>query len=507
MNIFSNPTVTRIANNKSVQKFVSQMSNHKAMLPVIMLEASVISGRCYQAYKRGGMTECRERMIDESLTAIVWFGIIKWLNKGFGKLIKQKGIFDKNGLPEIETDLGKDAIRNPIQRAINARPEIKNKIGSLKFTKIMLAALAGIYLSGLVLPKFYQNLTKKILNKEKKKTQEKANTNPPELKNKITMQDFIQKIKKSSQPTFGRMNASELINTTAHILENNPIANLLTVDVGLFAGRGYSARNNDERVELLFRDFSSSFFYMFSTPLVYNGLSKFVDKFKGKNTAIDPKTAHFISQNLASEVGKYKNIDDLRKALLGGNDNILMKAFTKFEGETVSINTFKEQIKNLVGENKQLSDEIIKRGEQFIKLRPEGASQELLTMSEVINSIKGGYVNKPEFLTKAVEISTDGVSQNPQRFISFKEIDKIKSNITKYVESIFDYAKANGLDKITPEFLTQARNRNFIMKTGYTLAGMTVSALFLSTIIPKLQYKITEWRTGRKDFPGVKDIK
>ena len=128
-------------------------------------------------------------------------------------------------------------------------------------------------------------------------------------------------------------------------------------------------------------------------------------------------------------------------------------------------------------------------------------------MSEVINSIKGGYVNKPEFLTKAVEISTDGVSQNPQRFISFKEIDKIKSNITKYVESIFDYAKANGLDKITPEFLTQARNRNFIMKTGYTLAGMTVSALFLSTIIPKLQYKITEWRTGRKDFPGVKDIK
>ena len=188
MNIFSNPTVTRIANNKSVQKFVSQMSNHKAMLPVIMLEASVISGRCYQAYKRGGMTECRERMIDESLTAIVWFGIIKWLNKGFGKLIKQKGIFDKNGLPEIETDLGKDAIRNPIQRAINARPEIKNKIGSLKFTKIMLAALAGIYLSGLVLPKFYQSLTEKILNKEKKKTQEKANTNPPELKNKITMQ-------------------------------------------------------------------------------------------------------------------------------------------------------------------------------------------------------------------------------------------------------------------------------------------------------------------------------
>ena len=209
-----------------MRKLASQMSNHKALLPVIMLESTVISGRTYHAYKRGGMTEARERMIDETITAAVWFGIISWINSGFNKLIKQKGIFDKKGLPEITIDLGKDAIRNPIGRAIKKRPEIQNKIGSLKFTKIAVSALAGIYLSGVIVPKFYQSLTEKILHKERKTKQ----TN-----NKINFEEFLKRTNKKSV-TFG--NASNLINTTAHILENNAIAKLLTVDVGLFAGRG-----------------------------------------------------------------------------------------------------------------------------------------------------------------------------------------------------------------------------------------------------------------------------
>ena len=34
-------------------------------------------------------------------------------------------------------------------------------------------------------------------------------------------------------------------------------------------------------------------------------------------------------------------------------------------------------------------------------------------------------------------------------------------------------------------------------------AGFVVSALFLSTLIPKLQYQITKWRTGSDQFPGT----
>ncbi len=500
MNIFSNKTITDIANKRNIRTFVSQMCNHKALLPVIMLEASVISGRTYQAYKRGGITEARERIIDESLTAIVWFGIISWLNAGFGKLIKQKGVFDSKGLPEIAIDLGKDAIRNPIQQAVKLRPEIQNKIGSLKFTKIALSALAGIYLSGLVLPKFYQNLTKKILHKERRNNQTENITN----NNKIKMEDFINKTSQKRKLSFG--NASTIINTTAHILENNPIAKLLTVDVGLFAGRGYSARNNDERIELLFRDFASSFFYMFSTPLVYKGLSKYIDKFRGKNTNLDPKTAHFVSRNLAKKIGKGMNIQEFKQFALGNNDNLVTQILPKIKTETIDINDFTKIIQGMIFDKKQ-AENIISNAQQFINLRPKGASKNLLTLSEVINSVRGGKVNDAKFLTRAVKIATNGISQNPKKFISYKEIDKIKLNIIKYTESIIEYAQANGKSSIDSKLLTEIRNRNFLIKLAYTLAGMAVSSLFLSTIIPKLQYKITEWRTGKRDFPGIKDIK
>ena len=494
MNIFSSKTLTNLTNNQNMRKLASQMSNHKALLPVIMLESTVISGRTYHAYKRGGMTEARERMIDETITAAVWFGIISWINSGFNKLIKQKGIFDKKGLPEITIDLGKDAIRNPIGQAIKKRPEIQNKIGGLKFTKIAVSALAGIYLSGVIVPKFYQSLTEKILHKERK-------TKQPN--NKIDFEEFLKRTNKKSV-AFG--SASNIINTTAHILENNPIAKLLTVDVGLFAGRGYSARNNDERFELLFRDFSSSFFYMASTPLVYMGLSKYVDKFRGKNTELDPNTVHFLTEKIKKTIGNGMDINTFKEVMFGTGGKEVAKIIPKLNGETMSIKEFEKLLPNLTA-NKEQAQKVLENAAEFIKLRPEGASKELLSVSEIINSLQGGKINSAKLLTDAVNVATDGISQNPEKFISFKEIDKIKIKIRKYAESIVDYAKTQGKDKITEELLTQSRNRNFVLKVAYTVAGLFVSSVFLSTIIPKLQYKMTEWRTGRNDFPGIKDIK
>lgn len=514
MKILSNPKLTNIVNNKRVRDIATKISNPKALLPVIMLEVAVTTGRSYQAYKRGGKTECRERLIDESITAAVWFGIITWLNNGLGYLIKQKGIFDKNGLKEIDTDLGADAIRNPLQNAIKKRPDIKNKICSLKFMKIITAALAGIYLSGIVVPKFYQNLTKKILTKEKenKKQQELIN-NQNNFQNinsiKLSMDNFIAQTKQSKQNTsFG--SASNFI----HILENNAIAKLLTVDVGLFAGRAYSARNADERTEYLFRDLASSFFYMFSTPLVFLGISKFIDKYKGKISAVDPNTANYITEYL-NKNAKDMSIDDFEKLILGTDKDLAMKMVRHVNGETIDLETFEKLAKANIANNEQL-DNVIAQAKKFIELRPESASKTLLTASEVINSVQGGKINDATFLTKAVEVATNprilkpnsiGISQNKEKFISYIEIDKIKYNIKKYAEGILEYAKNNNADKITSDILTQVKNRNFLSKVGYTSIGLLISGTFLSTIIPKIQYKITELRTGNKDFPGIRDIK
>lgn len=512
MKILSNTKLTNIVNNKNVRNIASKVCNPKALLPVILLEVAVTTGRSYQAYKRGGKTECRERLIDESITAVVWFGIITWLNQGLGKLIKQKGIFDKKGLPEIDTDLGADAIRNPIKNAIKKRPDIKNKICSLKFMKIITAALAGIYLSGIVVPKFYQSLTEKILKKEKaqkrqvmfEKTQ---NNNKNEIKSqkikqeRISLKEYINKTSaKNNNMNFG--SAANFI----HLLESNSIAKLLTVDVGLFAGRAYSSRNADERTEYLFRDLASSFFYMFSTPLIFLGLSKYIDKYKGKNTAVDANTAHYITEYLSKNANNI-SVNDFEKIVIGQNKELAMKIVRNIKGETISIADFENLAKFYIKDNKQLN-EVLTQANNFIKLRPESASKTLLTLSEVINSVQGGKINNAEFLTKAVEIaSPNGISQKSTKFIPYKEIDKMKQDIAKYAESILEYAKKHNVSTITNDILTQVKNRNMLAKLGYTSIGLIISGAFLSTIIPKIQYKITEIRTGNKEFPGIRDIK
>ena len=56
-----------------------------------------------------------------------------------------------------------------------------------------------------------------------------------------------------------------------------------------------------------------------------------------------------------------------------------------------------------------------------------------------------------------------------------------------------------------PELLEKARRMNFIKNTFNWGIGFAVSALFLSTLIPKIQYWITKVTTGQNAFPGTAD--
>ena len=497
MSIFSSPIITKIATNPKISKIASTLTNHKALLPVIALETSVTSGRTYQAYKRGGITEARERIIDESLTAVVWFGIIGWLNSLFSKIISQKGIFDKNGLPEIYVDMGKDAIRDPIKHAIDLRPDIKTKIGGLKLTKIILSAVAGIYLSGVILPKFYQSVTAKILAKEKKEKREHDILS----KAKVSMQEFLEKTKNKKQLSFRGMP----LTTFANILENNRIANLLTVDGGLFAGRMLNARNLDESIEFGFRDISSSFFYLLSTPLIYNALSKYADTYKGKNTNIDPKTAGYIT-NKIKQIIKNADINTYKKEIIGEKLPFADEILNTIKNGFIKISDFKKLVYEKIKDTKT-AENVVKKAQEFINFRPEGASKELLVKSEAQNALSSGLINNPKFLKEALEIATNGISQDPKKFISVQELDKLKKHIGEFTDSIIDYAQKINTKQITEKLLNETRNRNLVVKLGYTVCGLAVSSLFLSTIIPKTQYLITKLRTGKNEFPGIRDLK
>ena len=68
------------------------------------------------------------------------------------------------------------------------------------------------------------------------------------------------------------------------------------------------------------------------------------------------------------------------------------------------------------------------------------------------------------------------------------------------------YAKKKNLTEITPEIMLQVNKRNLHHRIGILAAGFATAALFLSTIIPKVQYLITKIKTGSDKFPGAKNL-
>ena len=59
--------------------------------------------------------------------------------------------------------------------------------------------------------------------------------------------------------------------------------------------------------------------------------------------------------------------------------------------------------------------------------------------------------------------------------------------------------------KITQETLKKGVRTNHIMSGINFGVGFAISAAFLSTIIPKIQYWVTRQKTGVNAFPGVYD--
>lgn len=58
---------------------------------------------------------------------------------------------------------------------------------------------------------------------------------------------------------------------------------------------------------------------------------------------------------------------------------------------------------------------------------------------------------------------------------------------------------------ITTDTLKKACRENFIKNSFNWGVGFAISALFLSTLIPKMQYWITKMTTGQDKFPGTAD--
>ena len=225
------------------RKFVKGLAS-RSIAPVILLEAFVEGGRTYQAYKRGGYTEARERLTEEMLGAAFWFSGVPLFNNLIDKYIGKKLLNTK----DIDFDTGSDSVRKPVQNFLRKHKELlKNPqkaeklIAHYKFGKVMTSIILANCLVGFVLPKTNQAITKHILKKGKdKKTKEDNHINQPFY----TMDNFI--TPKKEKVSFGAISPQTLM-TLAYSFENNPKYGLISTDMGVWVGRGVCARNNHER--------------------------------------------------------------------------------------------------------------------------------------------------------------------------------------------------------------------------------------------------------------------
>lgn len=496
-------------NNVMARNFVSKMASD-GFLPVIALEAFVEGGRTYQAYQRGGFDEARERITEEFSGAVFWMGGVTALNYVFEKL-GQKLL----KLPKDIVDTTADDVRKPLANYLEDNAKILEKtMARFKFVKVISSVLIANAFIGFVLPKINQAITRSYHKQNPEAAQDKAvkvvtannktNLDGDTFNSRPTFDSFAQD-KNNDKDNKKNVAFGFNLLSVANKFESDRNYKLLSVDAGTASGRAYSARNNDERVEILFRDLSSIYFYMFNMSNMNNWLNRMEQN--GNPTRLDPVSADFATkymQNYLEDKGANVSAQQFREDMLGKSVELPESLKSKFTGKhnkVISLDEFKAELQSLVPESELAMYE--RRAEAMSKLQPKIVNSSILTQGQVKDILAGGHINNPEFLEKFYENIFQKNFTDKYKYVAQSELDALKKQLVDYVQSIAKTAEKADTKEITKDLLNKMSSKNLKMNALNWGAGFVTSALFLSTFIPKLQYQITKWRTGSDKFPGT----
>ena len=517
-NIQTNTNNKRNISHKGAREFVRTLANPDALTSTIILESAVTGGRGYNAYKRGGVNELRERATDDIVSAVFWMKGVDIFNKigdKFGEKVLK--------LPTTDFDMGKDALRTPFKNTVDGLKQkgvkskdlaqLEKKLGVFKFSKIIAASLLSTAFVGFALPKINQGITRTFMSKDKKEAL-KAEKNPTsqgiidkgvataavaQLAS-VSFDEFSKKIAGKENVSFKGLFSPETMSTVVHYLENNKICKLLTSDVGITTGRVASARNKDEGIEYLFRDVASSFFYVASTPLIYKGLQKLTSS-EGI-TSIDPVASKQVHHKLSSLLKNVDGMDvqEFARRAVGSLDDGAKAIMDKipFVDDVISLENLKKYVKD---------ENIIKKATDMAKLQPKQAGVgAVLTKQQVADSFRTGIITDPRFMKTMYRSHFGDALTNKSKFIPMKKITTFRSNIDDYVNSIIKAANKTSDKRVTKEILDKVNKKGFGMSAGFRAVAIGISALALGVAIPKIQYAITAKRTGSNAAPGLREF-
>lgn len=504
---------------KISHKFMKSMASG-GLARFIALEAFVETGRTYQAYQRGGFDEGRERITEEFTGAVFWLGGVKAfnaINDKIGKAILKM----KNAKFDLGKDSARDTVRNFIYEEGKAGNVFTDKtVARFKTAKLVASILMANAMIGFVVPKINQSITRYYHRNDKPvetpNPQNQISENQGMTPERIDMNGFMDKSKQNSKDISfgGKFSMFDF----AYLLENNTTCQLLSTDVGTATGRTISARNNNERREILFRDLSSIIFYMFNMPFV-NWLMNKIEQ-DGRGRRVDSMNADYttdLMKQIVREKGGSITAKVLADEMLGTNKDFkLSKEFKEmFKDGFIEID---ENFKNVLSQIPEVDtpeklEKYSKLAEEMSKLQPQIEGKSRITLEQLERMFKGGYLNDPEYLKNLYELSfgknkKTGIAEflNPYKFISTDTIKDVDEDIKFHIEKIINKAEKSG-KKITEDVLTKACKSNFRYNVLNWGTGFAISALFLSTLIPKMQYWITKRMTGSNEFPGTEEFR
>ncbi len=456
---------------------ITSMTKADAMAPIIGLEAVVVAGRTYQAYKRGKRDEARERFIEETIGSIVWLCGVKYLNM-LGDKIVNKILKTKNQNFDVGTD---KVLRTPFENFMKkAAPKnfTPNQVALIKGGKVLTSIILANLFIGFVVPKVNQALTRRVISK-RENTENKHQTGEPAFKG-------------------GAIGA---VNKFTNWIENTNTGQLLSSDIGVAGGRMYNARRKEERREIAIRDIGSIYFYMWAQGHIRN-LMNLVET--GKATRLNPATAELLSAHLADFLGdKEMSVNEFKDAVLGKEaklpENILnLSSWEKGKGKN-PLEVIK--VKNL--ENVIKDSELMNRIREMSKLQPNRQDEAVLTKQQLKDAFNKAEINNPELLNKVFYDFTGGDYKNEFKYVSNKKLYNLKAEMEHYVERFCKFAKDG---KVNKSVLQNFERKNLMLSGINFVAGFSVAALFLSTLIPKFQYWFTRKTTGVDAFPGLYDF-
>lgn len=471
-------------NLQKTAKALSWFKNPANIAPIAAIEAAVTIGRSYRGYKRGGKEELRERIFEESACGLVWLFGADLLRKGINK-VGAKVLGDKVG--NLNVDIGYDELRNPFGTISKS---LQKTTGIFKVASTIGSVLATTLFVGFGLPKIKQKMTEALNKKtcqapEAQKAPKNLDMQPNNaISDKINADTDLKQIE--NKLSFKGDILSKML-LLSHNIDNNSAVRLLSTDTGIVTGRTLSARNPDEAREYLFRDTTSSYFYTFATGniiMLLNALTK--------NKNIQPNELVELCDELKKKMPENMSLEDFAKATFKKDDIANKLANITFDKKNV---VELDKLKDI------LTAEEFEKATKLANLQPKRDGKALLTKLQVEDIFSSSWFSDPEFLSKATKSATWGKSENPERFVSKKQIDKARTILDEFAEGAYKKIKKQK-DTISYQDIENYAKKNVLKSSAFFALGTAISVFALAWVIPKIQTELTVKRTGKNENPA-----